>query len=85
MRLQRGTLGAGLEPSHARDPARAVHGTWTTTKLAAHRVHHDLSSTTAMLTQLEQDRYPVSQQVPLPHGGGLEWETTVRGGALSMA
>jgi len=38
-----------------------------------------------MLTQLEQDRYLVSQQVPPQYGGALEWETTVRGGALSMA
>jgi len=85
VRLQRGTLVAGVEPSQARDLARAVHGTWTTTELAAHRVHHDLASTSTMLTQLEQAGYLVSRQVPLQYGGGLEWETTVRGGALTMA
>jgi len=35
-----------------------------------------------MLTHLEQDGYLVSQQ---QYGGGMEWGTTVRGDALTMA
>lgn len=83
MRLQRGTPVAGVAPETARNMARACHDHWRTTTAIADRVRVPAAELTELLEQLTDTGY--LQRRDDRHSARAEWNTTITGGALTMA
>jgi hypothetical protein len=90
MRLQRGTPVAGVDPETARNIARACHDHWSSTAAIAHQVHVPAEELAVMLDQLADAAYLQRRDGGDGDGdgvewSGVEWNTTITGGALTMA
>lgn len=83
MRLQRGTPVAGVDPETARNIARACHDHWSSTAAIADKLHVPAEELAVMLDQLANGAY--LQRRDGGDGGRVEWNTTITGGALTMA
>jgi hypothetical protein len=81
--LQRGTPVAGVAPETARNIARACHDHWRTTTAIADRVRVPATELTKLLEQLTDAGY--LQRQDDRHSARTEWNTTITGGALTMA
>ncbi|MFN8074148.1 MAG: hypothetical protein U0Q15_01865 [Kineosporiaceae bacterium] len=94
MRLQRGTLVAGMAPELARSVARAVAGDYRETEVVAWRARMTEREVVPLLEALAADGFLLRvdsakgdpENDELPEGGPWPlWRTTVTGGALTMA
>jgi hypothetical protein len=83
MRLQRGVLVAGVEPELARSIARSCHDRWSELDQIAYEVRVAPSDLAPLATQLEQAGFLEGR--PASRSGQREWNTTLAGGALTMA
>lgn len=83
MRLQRGTPVAGVDPQTARNIARACRDHWSSTAAIADQVHVPADELAALLAQLADAGY--LQRRDAHDGDSSEWNTTLTGGALTMA
>lgn len=86
MRLQRGTLVAGLDPQLARDLAKACRG-GQTLDVVARRVNKSPEDTRHALLALLDGEFVTleSKGVALDFAGVEYWKVTIRGAALAMA
>lgn len=84
MRLERGVPVGGVEPETARDLARACHNGWVSPGQVADRLKLPAGDAEHMLLQLEEAGFLERRGSPFP-GEPDEWNTTVAGGALTMA
>lgn len=80
MRLQRGTLIAGLDPEIARFIARCCSPDWTSLGYVAHRLKVSDADAERMLLALAAEGYLTRRD---EHA--QEWKTTIPGNALAMA
>lgn len=85
MRLQRGVSVGGVEPELARAIARCCHDRWSTPAQIAYGVRVDESAVAPMLEGLAMAGFLDSRAGTRPSDGGREWNTTLSGGALTMA
>ena len=83
MRLQRGTPVAGVALETARNIARACHDHWRTTTAIPDRVRVPAAQLTELLERLTDAGY--LQRRDGRHSARAEWNTTITGGALTMA
>jgi predicted nucleotidyltransferase len=72
-----------VDPGTARNIARACHDHWSTTAAIANQVHVPAGALTPMLRQLADAGY--LEQRDGRDGDRAEWNTTITGGALTMA
>ena len=84
MRLQRGMSVGGVEPERARDLARACHRGWKATGDVAGRLNLPADDAERMLHQLADAGFLERRDSSWPDETD-EWNTTVPGGALTMA
>lgn len=84
VRLQREVLIAGIEPQTARRIARACHNGWTSTGDVAAETGLPVNEVGRMLRKLEDAGFLERRNGSRPDQED-EWNTTVAGGALTMA
>jgi predicted nucleotidyltransferase len=84
MRLQRGVSVAGVDPEMARQLARSCHDRWTTTGVLADRVRLPAQAVAPLLRQLADAGF-LERRDACWAGETDEWNTTLAGGALTMA
>jgi hypothetical protein len=85
MRLQRGVPVAGVEPELARSIARACHDRWSPLGQISYEVRVAPQELAPLVGQLEQAGFLESRSGPHTAGGERAWNTTLAGGALTMA
>ena len=84
MRLQRGVPVAGVDPQVAREIVRACHDSWRSTERVADRVRLPVEVAVSMLRQLADAGFLELRDAQWS-SGDEEWNTTLAGGALTMA
>jgi len=84
MRLQRGTPVAGVDPQTARTIARACHGGWCGAEAIADRLRLPVETVEPWLRWLE-DGGCLQRRTAAWSDEAEEWNTTLDGGALTMA
>lgn len=85
MRLQKGVPVGGVDPDLARQIARACHDRWSSAEALAIRLDMPVEPLRPMLEQLTDAGYLERRDTGSGSGGPDEWNTTLAGGALTMA
>ena len=83
MRLKRGVAVAGVEPEVARALARGCHDNWSPASWISRRAKVDPGAVVPLLECLADGGYLQRRPAELYPEEGLEWNTTLAGGALT--
>jgi hypothetical protein len=85
VRLQRGAPVAGVDPEVARSLAKACHDRWSDAEVLAEAVHLPADVVAPLLDQLVEGGFLHRRLLASPDAPAPEWNTTLAGGALTMA